>query len=119
LFCLVIDGGYPKMNEEILALAKSQADICWVFGNANRILILWALREQEMSVGEIASAIDCSLQNTSQHLRLMKDKDILTPRREGHTVYYRIKQNELMEGCRLLRQAQQGSFAPKKPAESI
>ncbi len=54
-----------------------------------------------MSVGEIASVIDSSLQNTSQHLRLMRDKDILTSRRDGNTVYYRIKQNELMEGCRL------------------
>ena len=106
------------MNEEILALAEHQADICGIFGNANRVLILWALGEQEMSVGEIASAIDCSLQNTSQHLRLMKDKNVLTSRREGQTIYYRIKQSEFMEGCRLLLQARQGLFMQKKPAES-
>ena len=105
-------------DEEILALAESQAEICGVFGNANRVLILWVLGEQEMSVSEIASAIDCSLQNTSQHLRLMRDKDILTSRREAQTIYYRIKQNELMEGCRLLLQARQEPFARKKPAES-
>jgi DNA-binding transcriptional ArsR family regulator len=93
-------------DEEILVLAESQAQVCGVFGNANRVLILWALGEREMSVGEIASVIDCSLQNTSQHLRVMKDKDILASRREGQTIYYRIKQNELMEGCRLLLQAQ-------------
>jgi DNA-binding transcriptional ArsR family regulator len=98
-------------DEEILSLAESQAEICGVFGNANRVLILWALGEREMSVGEIASAIDCSLQNTSQHLRVMKDKDILASRREGQTIYYRIKPNELMEGCRLLLQACQKPFA--------
>ena len=105
-------------DEEILALAESQAEICGVFGNANRVLILWALGEREMSVGEIASAIGCSLQNTSQHLRLMKDKDILAFRREGQTIYYRIKQNELMEGCRLLLQARQEPLARKNPMES-
>lgn len=105
-------------NGEILALAESQADICGVFGNANRVLILWALGEREMSVGEIASTIDCSLQNTSQHLRLMRDKGILTSRREGQTIYYRIKRNELMEGCRLLLQARQEPFAREKPTES-
>jgi DNA-binding transcriptional ArsR family regulator len=94
------------MNEETLALAQSRAEICGVFGNANRVLILWALAEGEMSVGEIASVIDCSLQNTSQHLRLMKDKNILSSRREGHAVYYRIEHNEL-EGCRLLYRMQQ------------
>jgi ArsR family transcriptional regulator len=71
-----------------------------------------------MSVSEIASAIDCSLQNTSQHLRLMKDKDILASRREGQTIYYRIKPNEFMEGCHLLFQARQGLFAQEKPIES-
>jgi DNA-binding transcriptional ArsR family regulator len=106
------------MDEEILALAEHQADICGVFGNANRVLILWALGEREMSVGEIASAIDCSLQNTSQHLRLMKDKNMLTSRREGQTVFYRIEQSEFMEGCRLLFRARKGLFAQKKPAES-
>ena len=64
-------------DEETLALAESQAEICGVFGNTNRVLILWVLGELEMSVGEIASAIDCSLQNTSQHLRLMKDKGFI------------------------------------------
>jgi DNA-binding transcriptional ArsR family regulator len=105
-------------DEGLLALAENQAEICGVFGNANRVLILWALGEREMSVGEIASAIDCSLQNTSQHLRLMKDKDILAFRREGQTIYYRIKQNELMEGCRLLLQARQEPLARKNPTES-
>jgi DNA-binding transcriptional ArsR family regulator len=98
-------------DQGLLALAESQAEICGVFGNANRVLILWALGEREMSVGEIASAIDCSLQNTSQHLRLMRDKDILASRREGQTIYYRIKQNELMESCRLLLQSRQKPFA--------
>jgi ArsR family transcriptional regulator len=105
-------------DEEILALAESQAEICGVFSNANRVLILWALGEREMSVGDIASAIDCSLQNTSQHLRLMKDKDILVSRREGQTIYYRAQQNKLMEGCRLLLQARQKPFAQEKPTES-
>ena len=105
-------------NQGLLALAESQAEICGVFGNANRVLILWALGERELSVGEIASAIDCSLQNTSQHLRLMRDKDILASRREAQTIYYRIKHNELMEGCQLLLQAREKPFASEKPISS-
>jgi DNA-binding transcriptional ArsR family regulator len=105
-------------DAKLLELAESQAAICGVFGNAKRLLILWTLGKREMSVSEIASAIDCSLQNTSQHLRLMKDKDILASRREGHTMYYRIKPNEVVEGCRLLLQARQGLFIQERPVES-
>jgi DNA-binding transcriptional ArsR family regulator len=96
---------------ELIELAKNQAGICGVFGNAKRLLILWTLGEGEMSVSEIASAIDCSLQNTSQHLHLMKDRHILASRREGQTIYYRIKHNELMEGCRLLLKARRAPSA--------
>jgi len=90
------------MNPELNSLAKQQAHLCSVFGNAKRILILWYLGKEESSVGEIAKNIDTSLQNTSQHLRLMKDRDIVQSRRVGQTVYYRIAENELMERCSTL-----------------
>jgi DNA-binding transcriptional ArsR family regulator len=70
-------------------------------------------------VSEIASAIDCSLQNTSQHLRLMKDKNILASRRAGQTIYYRIRPNKSMEGCQLLFQARRGLLAQEKSVESV
>lgn len=104
------------MDAETLRVARQQAEICRVFGNVNRIMIIWVLDGQEMSVGDIAAAIDSSLQNTSQHLRLMKDKGVLTSRREGHTIHYRIADHQLIEGCRIfqfaLRQAPLTNLAP-------
>jgi ArsR family transcriptional regulator len=91
------------MDAETQALAVRQASICRIFGNAKRVLILWALVAGEMPVSDIASAIDASLQNTSQHLRLMEDRGILVSRREGHNIYYAIAAHELMTNCRLLR----------------
>lgn len=84
--------------------------MCRVFGNTSRVLILWALSEGEMSVSDIATAIDTSMQNASQHLRLMKDKRILSCRREGSTVYYRVNQNDMLEGCRHLLRAGHKAF---------
>jgi|WetSurMetagenome_2_1015567.scaffolds.fasta_scaffold144545_2 ArsR family transcriptional regulator, virulence genes transcriptional regulator len=83
------------MRPELFESAQNQAELCGVFGNPSRVLIVWSLGERELSVGDIAAAIECSLQNTSQHLRLMKDKGILASRREGNTIYYRVKR----EGC--------------------
>jgi len=60
------------MDAALLEQARQQSSICKLFGNPTRVLILWALVEQERSVGEIADALDSSLQNTSQHLRLMQ-----------------------------------------------
>jgi len=98
------------MQADILKLAESQAKMCGVFGNTHRVLIVWALGSGERSVSDIASIIGCSLQNASQHLRLMKDKSILTSRRDGNTIYYSINRNDLMHDCRLLHIAQQEPF---------
>jgi len=45
------------------------------------------------------------MQSTSQHLRLMKDKGILTSHKEGQAVLYRVAQNELMQSCMILEQS--------------
>jgi tRNA 2-thiouridine synthesizing protein A len=83
-------------------IASRQASLCSVFGNTIRILIVWALRKQELSVSAIALSVDTSLQNISQHLRLMKDKGILESRREGSFIYYRLAENKLTHNCPIL-----------------
>jgi ArsR family transcriptional regulator len=91
------------IDSNLHALARQQAEICSVFGSTRRVLIVWALGQQEMSVSELAAAIGTTLQNTSQHLRLMKAKGVVQSRREGHTVYYRVAENEEMAACPVLR----------------
>ena len=88
---------------ELKVLAESQATMCSVFANPKRVLILWSLAEREMSVTDIALAIDASLQCTSQHLHLMKKTGILDSHREGQTVYYHIIDGRLTERCQLLQ----------------
>jgi len=62
-----------------------------------------------MCVGDIAARINASLQNTSQHLRLMKDKGILASRREGHVVYYSIVEGKLLQSCQALQCGELGT----------
>ena len=90
------------MSIMVQASAKGRADFCAVFNNPRRILILWTLAEQERSVGEIAEVIQASIQNTSQHLRLMRDRGILASRRDGATVFYRIACSNMLDECGLL-----------------
>jgi DNA-binding transcriptional ArsR family regulator len=96
-----------SINPATQEMAVRQAAICSIFGNATRVLILWTLLDQELSVSEIAAAIQASLQATSQHLRLMEDKGLLASRRDGQKIFYSVVEHDLMEGCRLLLQARQ------------
>ena len=84
------------MDTRLLEQAREQAEYCRVFSNAKRVLILWVLGTEEMSVSDIASALDTSLQNTSQHLRIMKDRGILSSRRDGQIKYYRVERGDCL-----------------------
>ncbi len=102
------------MDAKILDTARRHAEVCKIFSNVNRILILWLLENQELSVSDIAKAIDSSLQNTSQNLRFMKDKGILASRREGHTIYYHVLDCNLKKKLLLRNTAQEASRAHSK-----
>ena len=95
---------------DVKQLAESQAEIYRVFSHSNRIQIFWLLMEDEMSVNEIAEAIDASIQNTSQHLRLMKAASILDTRRNGQTIYYRIADTDIGNYCRRILEKNLAEF---------
>jgi len=84
------------MDIETLRWAEIQARMYQVLTNPRRVLILRALAGQEMSVGEIAAKVGATMQNTSQHLRIMKDRGLLHSRRDGQTIYYFIADSELL-----------------------
>jgi DNA-binding transcriptional ArsR family regulator len=90
------------MTKALRKLAEEQAELYRVFGNASRILILWSLSERELPVSEIANEVGTSLQNISQHLALLKEHNIVSARRDGQTIYYRIAETEWLKECPIL-----------------
>jgi DNA-binding transcriptional ArsR family regulator len=70
--------------------------------------------DEEKAVTTIAQAIGASLQNTSQHLSLMRGAGILESRRDGQTIYYHIADVHRFGHCRLLLEA--GKMRSKQPA---
>ena len=87
------------MNPIETSEAQEQAEFCGILGNSRRIRIVWALGDSELTVGEIADEIEASMQNTSQHLRLMKNKGVLQSRRDGREIYYRIANTKFNQNC--------------------
>ncbi len=87
------------MDTQIVELAKHQADVCRIFGSASRILIIWALAEHEMTVSDLAAAIGASPQNTSQHLRILKSKGIVTSQQTGNSKYYALDSKQMRQAC--------------------
>jgi DNA-binding transcriptional ArsR family regulator len=92
------------MDETLYDLAEKQAEICRVIGNARRLLILWQLSKQELSVNEIAAHVGSTLQNVSQHLSVLKKTGIVVARREGQAIFYQLADTECVRNCPALQQ---------------
>lgn len=73
------------------ANAMEVADILKMLGNQRRLMVLCKLIEnRELSVGELAKAVNLSQSALSQHLTKMREERLVAFRREGQTLWYRI-----------------------------
>ena len=82
-------------------LNKKQLDIAikGVQGIAHpvRLMMLYALSKEELSVNDLADYTGVSQSVTSQHLSKMKDNGILDSRKESNKVFYYVKDNKYRE----------------------
>lgn len=90
------------MSEKLIALAQEHAALYRLFSNPCRLMILWSLDEGELAVGEIAKRVGSTMQNVSQHLRLLREHDLITARRDGHYIYYRINHGLWLDRSRVM-----------------
>ena len=87
-----------------LEIFELQAELYQTMANAKRLAIVEMLSDGEKSVGSIAGALESTVSAISQHLRNMKDKNVVATRKEGQTVYYRLKNPKIIKGCHLVRE---------------
>lgn len=61
-----------------------------MISHPHRLQIICLLLQQEYSVGELAEMCDVRHSVMSEHLTLMKHKQLLNSRREGRKIYYSV-----------------------------
>ena len=87
-------------HEELLKTVRSQlpsdgtlsqlGDLFKVFGDPTRIKILYSLFESELCVCAIAELLGMTQSAISHQLKVLKDANLVTFRREGKTIYYSL-----------------------------
>lgn len=75
--------------------AETVADLMKTLAHSNRLLALCAMMESERSVGELATALDMRTQAMSQQLAILRNKGLVTTRREGQTIYYSLASEDI------------------------
>ena len=80
------------------------AEMCKVFTNPIRLEILNLLRDSEMSVTELIQKTNLSQANISQHLAIMKYKGIVTSRRNGKNIHYKLTNPKIITAFDIIRE---------------
>ena len=80
------------------------AEMCKVFSNPIRLDILNLLRDKEMSVTELVKKSGLTQANISQHLSIMKSKDIVISNRKGKNIYYKLSNPKIIKAFDIIRE---------------
>lgn len=69
-----------------------------------RLKILCVLGGDEACVQDIVEAVGTSQSNISQHLAILRDKEVLVTRKDANRVYYRIGDSRILQLIDMMRQ---------------
>lgn len=70
--------------------AKALSQLLNALSHADRIRIVEELRDGEKDVGTLAENLDTGTVRVSQHLSILRAAHLVTERREGRHVFYRL-----------------------------
>ncbi|MEN8041133.1 MAG: metalloregulator ArsR/SmtB family transcription factor [Actinomycetota bacterium] len=90
------------MSEVREELYQLHASVCKGFADPKRLILINALRDGERSVTELCEITQIQQANASQHLAILKSKGLVTSRREGQRVYYKVTSSKINEALDLL-----------------
>jgi DNA-binding transcriptional ArsR family regulator len=87
-----------------------KADFFRVLGHPARVRLLQLLREGEQSVGALRDELGLDSSSASQHLAALRAQGLVVSRKEGTSVYYRVKDPRTLELLELAKEIISGAL---------
>jgi ArsR family transcriptional regulator len=87
-----------------------KADFFRVLGHPVRVRLLQLLREGEQSVGALQDSLELDSSGTSQHLSALRKQGLVVSRKQGTSVYYRVRDPRTLELLELAKQIISGAL---------
>ena len=79
-----------KAIRDLESRAGEAAELLKLLANDQRLIILCRLSADEMAVSELGEYVNLTQSALSQHLAKLRAHGLVTTRREGQNVYYRL-----------------------------
>lgn len=84
-------------------LRRFKADIFQALAHPTRIAILELLSEGELSAGGLIEKLGMEQANVSQHLSVLRAKQLVVNRKAGNQVFYSVRDRTIVEVLELMR----------------
>lgn len=85
-----------EVRTHAAAIARALAD-------PKRLCVLERLADGERSVSDLSRDVGCQVPNMSQHLAVLRSAGLVTTRRQGSTVFYRLTDQRVLDAYQLLQ----------------
>ena len=83
---------------------QMHAELCKTLANPSRLEILNLLRSEERSVNELTVLTGRAQATVSQHLAVLRQRGVVSTRKAGFNVYYKIAHPKMIQACDLIRE---------------
>src|ERR1700690_3717872 len=94
------------MNKTLEAeVNQLHAEICGGLADPNRIMILYTLSQSPHNVTELSNELEMSQPMVSRHLKVLRERGMVTSQRNGTIVVYTLGDKRLVQALDLLRAA--------------
>jgi DNA-binding transcriptional ArsR family regulator len=85
------------------SLRRFKAEIFQALAHPTRLAILELLGEGELSAGALIEKLGMEQANVSQHLAVLRAKQLVSNRKAGNQVFYSVRDPIIMEVLALMR----------------
>jgi DNA-binding transcriptional ArsR family regulator len=85
------------------AVRRFKADTFQALGHPTRIAILELLSPGELSAGELIEKLGMEQANVSQHLAVLRSRQLVSNRKAGNQVFYSVRDPLIIEVLALMR----------------
>lgn len=89
------------------------AEICAGLADPNRIMILYTLSQGPKNVTEIYSELDMLQPLVSRHLKVLRERGMVTSERHGTAIVYSLADERLIQALDLLRAVMHDNLAKR------
>ena len=105
----------PAIGDELERVFAVVARHFGILSEPTRLKILHTICMEERSVSAVVAATGATQTNVSRHLALMLQAGVVSRRRDGNTVFYRVCDPEFVEICRSVCLQIAGRMDEQKP----